>query len=94
MRTERPVTFGWGPRFLHSTGQYHKGGPPVGVFVQVTGAVEQDVPVPARPFTFGQLIAAQAAGDAQVLTDLGRPVLRLHLTDRSAGIRRLTELAS
>ena len=94
MRTERPVTFGWGPRFLHSTGQYHKGGPPVGVFVQVTGAVEQDVPVPDRPFTFGQLIAAQAAGDAQVLTDLGRPVLRLHLTDRSAGIRRLTELAS
>lgn len=94
MRTERPVTFGWGPRFLHSTGQYHKGGPPVGVFLQVTGAVEQDVPVPGRPFTFGQLIAAQAAGDAQVLADLGRPVLRLHLTDRSTGIRQLSKLAS
>jgi glucose-6-phosphate isomerase len=94
MRTERPVTFGWGPRFLHSTGQYHKGGPPVGVFLQVTGAVEQDVPVPGRPFTFGHLIAAQAAGDAQVLADLGRPVLRLHLINRSAGIRQLTALAS
>ncbi|HEX5995205.1 MAG TPA: glucose-6-phosphate isomerase [Jiangellales bacterium] len=89
MRTERPVTFGWGPRFLHSTGQYHKGGPPVGVFIQVTGAMDQDVPVPDRPYTFGQLIAAQAAGDAQVLADLGRPVLRLHLTDRNAGIRQL-----
>jgi glucose-6-phosphate isomerase len=92
MRTERPVTFGWGPRFLHSTGQYHKGGPPVGVFLQVTGVTGTDVEVPGRPFTFGQLIAAQAAGDAQVLADLGRPVLRLHLTDRASGIRRLLDL--
>ncbi|HEX6233083.1 MAG TPA: glucose-6-phosphate isomerase [Jiangellaceae bacterium] len=93
MRTERPVTFGWGPRFLHSTGQYHKGGPPVGVFLQVTGAADSDVDVPDRPFTFGQLITAQAAGDAQVLAEQGRPVLRLHLTDRAAGIRQLREAA-
>ncbi|MGB8650982.1 MAG: glucose-6-phosphate isomerase, partial [Mycobacteriales bacterium] len=82
-RTERPVTFGWGPRFLHSTGQYHKGGPPIGSFLQVTGLAEQDVAIPDRPFTFGTLIAAQAAGDAAVLADHGRPVLRLHLTSRA-----------
>jgi glucose-6-phosphate isomerase len=92
IRTRRPVTFGWGPRFLHSTGQYHKGGPPTGVFLQVTGAVEDDLAVPGRPFTFGQLITAQAAGDAQVLADHNRPVLRLHLTDRAAGLSRLLEV--
>lgn len=88
-RTERPATFGWGPRFLHSTGQYHKGGPAQGVYLQITGAPAEDLEIPDRPFTFGQLIAAQAAGDAQVLADHGRPVLRLHLTDRKAGIDTL-----
>ncbi|WP_116948558.1 glucose-6-phosphate isomerase [Jiangella endophytica] len=88
-RTERPVTFGWGPRFLHSTGQYHKGGPAQGVYLQVTGAPAEDLEIPERPFTFGQLIAAQATGDAQVLADHDRPVLRLHLTDRKAGIETL-----
>jgi glucose-6-phosphate isomerase len=91
-RCRRPVTFGWGPRFLHSTGQYHKGGPPQGVFVQVTGSFTEDVEIPDRPFTFGTLIAAQAAGDAQVLADHGRPVLRLHLTDLADGVRRLREV--
>jgi glucose-6-phosphate isomerase len=90
-RTGRPVTFGWGPRFLHSTGQYHKGGPATGVYLQITGAPAQDLPVPGQPFTFGELIAAQAAGDAQVLADRGRPVLRLHLTDRRRGVARLLE---
>nr|WP_281352214.1 hypothetical protein [Phytoactinopolyspora alkaliphila] len=93
-RTGRPTTFGWGPRFLHSTGQYHKGGPAQGVFLQVTGAVSEDLDIPDRPFTFGRLIAAQAAGDAQVLADHGRPVLRLHLTDRVSGIQRLREVLS
>jgi glucose-6-phosphate isomerase len=79
-RVHRPVTFGWGPRFLHSTGQFHKGGPPIGSFLQVTGLVAQDLEIPDRPFTFGTLITAQAAGDAKVLADHGRPVLRLHLT--------------
>jgi glucose-6-phosphate isomerase len=88
----RPVTFGWGPRFLHSTGQFHKGGPAIGVFLQVTAAFAEDLAIPDRPFTFGELIAAQAAGDAQVLADHGRPVLRLHLTDRAAGVAQLQDI--
>jgi glucose-6-phosphate isomerase len=91
-RCRRPVTFGWGPRFLHSTGQYHKGGPPHGVFIQVTGAFADDVPIPERPFTFGTLIGAQASGDARVLAELGRPVLRLHLTELDAGLQQLAEV--
>ncbi|QDW29711.1 glucose-6-phosphate isomerase [Arthrobacter sp. KBS0702] len=90
----RPVTFGWGPRFLHSTGQFHKGGPAIGVFLQVTAASATDLAIPERPFTFGELISAQAAGDAQVLSEHGRPVLRLHLTDRAAGVRQLRGLVS
>lgn len=92
--SRRPVTFGWGPRFLHSTGQFHKGGPAIGVFLQVTAASSTDLAIPERPFTFGQLITAQAAGDAQVLADHGRPVLRLHLTDRAAGVAQLQEIIS
>jgi glucose-6-phosphate isomerase len=84
--TKRPVTFGWGPRFLHSTGQYHKGGPPTGVFLQLTGVVTDDVQVPGRPFTLGRLQLAQALGDGRVLAARGRPVVRLHLTDRAAGL--------
>jgi glucose-6-phosphate isomerase len=84
--TTRPVTFGWGPRFLHSTGQYHKGGPPTGVFLQLTGVVTEDVQVPGRPFTLGRLQLAQALGDGRVLAARGRPVVRLHLTDRAAGL--------
>ncbi len=91
-RTGRPVTFGWAPRFLHSTGQYHKGGPATGVYLQITAAPTRAVPVPGREFDFGQLVAAQAAGDAAVLAEHGRPVLRLHLTDRSAGLAQLTAL--
>jgi glucose-6-phosphate isomerase len=85
-RVRRPVTFGWGPRFLHSTGQFHKGGPAEGVYVQVTAEPEQDLPVPGKDYTFGRLIASQAAGDASVLADHGRPVLRLHITDLEAGV--------
>lgn len=92
-RTDRVVTFGWGPRFLHSTGQYHKGGPPTGGFLQVTGAVAEDLPVPGATYTFGQLQAAQAAGDRQALAGRGRPVLRLHLTDRATGLRQLLAAA-
>ncbi|MEV1287498.1 glucose-6-phosphate isomerase [Micromonospora sp. NPDC049679] len=87
--SRRPVTFGWGPRFLHSTGQYHKGGPQVGSFLQITGAVAEDLPVPGRPYTFGQLQAAQAAGDRQALAGRERPLLRLHLTDRVTGVAEL-----
>jgi glucose-6-phosphate isomerase len=80
-RTHRPVTFGWGPRFLHSTGQYHKGGGANGVFVQIVGAFGDDLAIPGRPFTYGQLIASQAAGDAAVLTGLGMPVLTLRVSN-------------
>lgn len=80
-RAGRPVTFGWGPRFLHSTGQFHKGGPAVGVFLQITATAPIDLEVPDSPFTFGQLIQSQAAGDASVLAEHGRPVLTLTLTE-------------
>ncbi len=87
------VTFGWGPRFLHSTGQYHKGGHPNGAFLQITGAHAADLEVPDRPYSFGTLIDAQAAGDRKVLADKGYPVFHLHLTDRAAGIAALIEAA-
>jgi glucose-6-phosphate isomerase len=87
--TQRPTTFGWGPRFLHSTGQYHKGGPPTGVFLQITAEPYEDLAIPGREFTFGDFIRAQAGGDAQVLADHGHPVLRLHLSDHDAGLAQL-----
>ena len=88
-RAQRPVTFGWGPRFLHSTGQFHKGGPAVGVFIQITEIAREDLEIPERPFTFGQLIQAQAAGDASVLADHGRPVLTITLTDAATQLPAL-----
>ena len=96
--TERPTTFGWGPRFLHSTGQFHKGGPATGVYLQITTAPHEDLAIPGREFTFGDFIASQAAGDAQVLAEHERPVLQLHLTDHDAGLapghpRRCTDLS-
>jgi glucose-6-phosphate isomerase len=81
-RTGLQTTFGWGPRFLHSTGQN-------GIFLQLTGAVEEDLEVPDRPYTLGTLQHAQALGDGQVLAERGRPVLRLHFTDRAAGLAEL-----
>jgi glucose-6-phosphate isomerase len=93
IRTDRPVTFGWGPRFLHSTGQYHKGGPQEGVYLQITGAVADDVEVPGRPYTLGSLQHAQALGDFGALTARGRPTIRLHLTDRVAGVPHLLAAA-
>jgi len=90
----RPVTFGWGPRFLHSTGQYHKGGPANGVFLQILESTDVDLEIPGRPFTFGELIAAQAAGDASVLADgHGRPVVTLTLTDPQIEVLSLFEAA-
>ncbi|MDX6231084.1 MAG: glucose-6-phosphate isomerase [Nocardioidaceae bacterium] len=93
-RLGRPVTFGWGPRFLHSTGQYHKGGTPNGVFLQITGTPANDLAVPGRDFTFGSFIDSQAAGDAAVLRDHGRPVLRLHLHDIGSGLQRVRAVLS
>lgn len=85
-KAARPTTFGWGPRFLHSTGQYHKGGPANGVFLQITETAPVDLEIPERPFTFGQLIEAQAGGDARVLAEHGRPVLTLTLTSPDQNI--------
>jgi glucose-6-phosphate isomerase len=82
----RQVTFGWGPRFLHSTGQFHKGGPQNAAFLQLTGAVTDDLEVPGRPYTFGRLQLAQALGDLGALSGRGRPAVRLHLLDRREGI--------
>ena len=93
-RTGRPVTFGWGPRFLHSTGQYHKGGPGTGVYLQITSDPIEDLDVPGRDFTFGDFIGSQAEGDASVLRDRGRPVLRWHLSDAESALGELRELLS
>ncbi|MEU5880680.1 glucose-6-phosphate isomerase [Spirillospora sp. NPDC047279] len=87
-----PVTFGWGPRVLHSTAQYHKGGPQNGSFLQITGAVRNDVEVPGRPYTLGQLQLAQAFGDLRVLRSMGRPAFRVHLRDREEGLAQLTKV--
>jgi hypothetical protein len=75
------TTVGFGPRFLHSTGQLHKGGPPTGRFVQVVEPPASDIPIPGEPFTFGDLLAAQAAGDLQSLRARGRPVARVTLAE-------------
>ena len=93
-RTGRPTTFGWGPRFLHSTGQFHKGGPAYGVFLQILGADAPDVEIPGRPFTFGQLLTAQAGGDASVLAEHDRPVLTLTLGDVRGDGERLRKYAA
>ncbi|SDK49165.1 glucose-6-phosphate isomerase [Nonomuraea maritima] len=93
LRTDRPVTFGWGPGALHGSGQYHKDGPQNGVFLQITGAVGEDVGVPGRPYTLGRVQLAQALGDLVALEKRGRPAVRLHLTDRAAGVARLLAAA-
>lgn len=81
---------GFGPRFLHSTGQAYKGGPNSGVFLQVTAADRADLPVPGEAFSFGVVKAAQARGDLAVLAERGRRVLRAHVTgELEPGLTRL-----
>ena len=87
------TTTGYGPRFLHSTGQLHKGGPASGVFIQVTADNAVDVPLPNEPFTFGILKQAQALGDFQSLSSRHRRAIRLHLGDDvEAGLATLLEI--
>jgi transaldolase/glucose-6-phosphate isomerase len=82
---------GFGPRFLHSTGQAYKGGPNSGVFLQITCDDAADVPVPGQKYTFGIVKSAQARGDFQVLADRGRRALRVHLgKDVNAGLAELS----
>jgi transaldolase/glucose-6-phosphate isomerase len=89
------VTFGYGPRFLHSTGQLHKGGPPTGRFLQLVDEPRADAEIPGESYTFGRLIAAQAAGDLQTLRNHGLAAERVNLeADPVAAVRALTERIS
>ena len=88
--TGNATTAGYGPRFLHSTGQLHKGGPPIGWFLQLTADHPDDRKVPGWPYTFGRLIDGQAAGDFAALDRHGLPILRVHLgADPDAGLAAL-----
>ena len=89
-RTGRATTAGYGPRFLHSTGQLHKGGAPIGWFLQLTSDHPADVEIPGWPYTFGQLIDAQAAGDFAAIESHDLPIVRVHLgADPDAGLAAL-----
>ena len=79
-RTKRAVLFGYGPRYLHSTGQLHKGDGNNGVFIILSADAEHDIQIPGQHYTFGQLCAAQALGDFQALEEKGRRVIKIHLT--------------
>ncbi len=83
------TTLGFGPRFLHSTGQLHKGGPPSGVYLQITAEPRKDLPIPGWRETFGILVAAQALGDLESLQKRRRRVIRVHLGDLEPGLARL-----
>jgi transaldolase / glucose-6-phosphate isomerase len=89
-RTRAATCLGFGPRFLHSTGQAYKGGPNSGVFLQITCEDAADLPVPGQKYTFGVVKAAQARGDFDVLAERGRRALRIHITDDlGAGLEAL-----
>jgi transaldolase/glucose-6-phosphate isomerase len=83
------TTVGFGPRYLHSTGQAHKGGPNSGVFLVITCDDPEDLPVPGQRYSFGTIERLQARGDFEVLASRGRRVLRVHLKDVAAGLRDL-----
>lgn len=89
----RPTTFGWGPRFLHSTGQFHKGGPKVGSFIQITGVTETAWPIEGKNYGFETLVMAQALGDNEALAARNYPLIRFHLKNREAGIKELLDAA-
>jgi hypothetical protein len=90
--TRATTTFGYGPRFLHSTGQFHKGGPKTGRFLQLIHDSEPDVEIPGKPYAFTRLKHAQAAGDLQTLRGHGLPAERVTLRgdDPAAALRELT----
>jgi glucose-6-phosphate isomerase len=92
-KSGRPVTFGWGPRFLHSTGQFHKGGQQNGVFLQITGDVKSDIAIPGQSYGFKTLVAAQALGDGKALASRKYPLLRFNLKNRAVGISELLDAA-
>ncbi len=88
-KSGKGTTFGWGPRFLHSTGQFHKGGQHNGAFLQITGENLGDLAIPHQSFTFHTLLMAQALGDGQALADRKFPLVRIHLKNREAGIKAI-----
>jgi len=83
-KLNRPVTLGFGPRYLHSTGQFHKGGPAQGVFLTIIEPATRSVAIPGRTFEFGDLVVAQARGDRQVLADTGQPTVSVMFDDSRA----------
>ncbi|GAB3835682.1 glucose-6-phosphate isomerase [Hymenobacter jeollabukensis] len=90
-RLHAATTFGYGPRFLHSTGQYHKGGPNTGLFLQLTADNNPDLPLPGRSYTFGTLKNAQAQGDLEALRSYDRRTLRVDLgANALEGVKKLT----
>lgn len=92
-KSGKPVTFGWGPRFQHSTGQFHKAGQPNGSFLIITGAVDKDFPIAGREFSFQTLVMAQALGEFRALSARKYPVSRLHLHNRAHGIAEIIAAA-
>ena len=91
-RTRAATCVGFGPRFLHSTGQAYKGGPNTGVFLQITADAAEDLPVPGQRYSFGIVKAAQARGDLGVLAERGRRLLRVHLpANIEGGLKILTK---
>ena len=92
-KSARPTSFGWAPRFLHSTGQFHKGGQKNGSFLQITGETSFDYTIPARDFSLRTLLFAQAIGDNRALATRKYPLLRLHLQNRKAGIDEILAAA-
>ena len=92
--TTAPVTVSWGPRYLHSTGQFHKGGPDKGVFLVLGEPEKEKLPVPGKPFTFGGLCSSQTRGDAAAMLAAGRRLLRLELGAAAEGLRALANSLS
>jgi transaldolase/glucose-6-phosphate isomerase len=92
IRTGLATTVGYGPRFLHSTGQFHKGGPNTGLFLQIVDAPSNDLNVPDTDYSFGDILHAQALGDFQALISRGRRVIRISLdNDVLGGLRRISK---
>ena len=88
-KSKTATTFGWGPRYLHSTGQIHKGGQQNGAFIVITGESELDVKIPNKAYTFSQLIMAQALGDIESISERSLPLIRIHLKNRKKVITKL-----
>ena len=88
-KNKKSVTFGWGPRYLHSTGQIHKGGQPNGCFIQITSDLQSDLAIPGETFKFADLIMAQALGDASAIRERKLPLIRIHLKNINSALKQL-----